>query len=63
LYEKFQQIITFKGITSYRVAKDTGISTTTLSDWKHGKSKPKADKLIKLADYLGVSLDYLVRND
>jgi transcriptional regulator with XRE-family HTH domain len=42
------------------VAKDTGISQATLSDWKNGISVPKVDKLAKIADYLGVSLDYLL---
>lgn len=41
------------------MAKDTGISQVTLSDWKNGKSTPKNDKLQIIADYFGVSLDYL----
>lgn len=49
-----------KGITSYKLAKDTEISQNTLSDWKNGRSIPKADKLTKIADYLGISLDYLI---
>jgi transcriptional regulator with XRE-family HTH domain len=32
----------------------------TLSDWKRGKSKPKADKMKKIADVLNVSVDYLI---
>ena len=32
----------------------------TLSDWKNGKTTPKQDKLLKIADYFGVSLDYLM---
>lgn len=51
-YERFAEIITAKSITSYRVAVDTGISPMTLSDWKNGKSKPKLDKMLKIASYL-----------
>ena len=35
----------------------------TLSDWKNGKSTPKQDKLMKIADYFGVSLDYLMTGE
>ena len=60
LYEKFEQLITKKGITTYRVAKDTGIAPTVFSDWKTGKSKPKVDKLMILAKYFNVSIEYFL---
>jgi len=50
-------------MTAYRVAKDTEISTSTLSDWKTGRSIPKVDKLKKIADYFGVSITYFLEND
>ena len=58
MYEKFKQLLEKRGITAYRVAKDTGIPQTTFCDWKAGKSSPKADKLIKIAEYLGVPVGY-----
>jgi transcriptional regulator with XRE-family HTH domain len=61
MYDNFRHIIEGKGITPYRVAKDTKIPTSTMSDWKNGKSVPKMDKLVKIADYLGVSLEELVK--
>lgn len=30
------------------------------SDWKSGKSKPKVDKLKKIADYFGVTIEYFL---
>lgn len=60
MYQKFLNIISEKGISPYRVAKDTGISTATMSDWKMGRYKPKLDKLQKIATYLGVSLEELI---
>ena len=60
MYEIFERLLKAKGISAYRVSKDTGISTATLSDWKTGKSTPKADKLQKIADYFCVSVDYLM---
>lgn len=61
MYEKYAQLRDARGITDYEVAKSTGISTATLTNWKQGNYAPKADKLIKIADYFGVTLDYLVR--
>ena len=61
LYDKFRQIIENKGITSYRVSKDTGISQSTLSDWKKGLYTPKLDKLLKIAEYLSVPLEELIK--
>lgn len=63
MYEIFDELIKQKGLSAYKVAKDTGISQTTLSDWKRGRSIPKTDKLQKIADYLGVTLDYLLGNE
>lgn len=58
-YELFAKIIEAKGVTPYRIAKDTGLTTVLFTDWKKGKSKPKYDKLKIIADYLGVSVEYL----
>lgn len=60
MYQKFEKIINKKGITPYRVSKDTGIATATLSDWKNGKTTPKTDKLVTISKYLGVKLEDLL---
>ena len=60
MYEKFKMLLEKKNITVYQVAKDTGIATSTLSEWKKGKYQPKIDKMKKLADYFGVSIDYFL---
>ena len=62
-YEKYAAIRDLKGITDYQVWKDTGIATATLSDWKNGISMPKQEKLQKIADYFGVTVDYLMTGE
>jgi transcriptional regulator with XRE-family HTH domain len=42
------------------VSKDTGISTATLSNWKNGAYVPKVDKLMILAKYFDVSIEYFL---
>ena len=59
-YEIFKKLMEERNLTSYKVAQETGISQATLSDWKNGKCKPKADKMKMLSMYFGVDLDYLM---
>lgn len=59
-YENYAMIRDKLGLTDYRVAKETGIGTATMSSWKNGRYVPKTDKLQQIADYLHVSLDYLL---
>lgn len=60
MYENFSKLLQLKGVTPYKVSKETGVSQSTLSDWKRGLSTPKQDKLQKIADYFNVSLEYLM---
>ncbi len=60
MYDTFVNLLQKYGVTSYKVAKETGISQTTFSNWKSGRSTPKADALQKIADYFGVTIDYLM---
>lgn len=60
MYEYFQCLLDKYGVTAYKVAKETGISTATLTNWKRGRYTPKPDKLQKIADYFGVPLSYLL---
>lgn len=60
MYSKYVKLRNDKGITDYRVAIDTGIRRSTFSDWKSGRSTPKQDKLQKIADFFGVSVDFLI---
>ena len=60
MYEIYQRLLDEKGLKNSDVARATGISNMTLSDWKRGKSVPKSDKMRKIAEYLNVSLDYLM---
>lgn len=59
MYEIFEKLCENKGIKPYGVAKETGVSTATLTSWKQGKYTPKDEKLQKLADFFGVSTEYL----
>lgn len=59
MYEIYQRLLDEKGLKNSDIARATGISNMTLSDWKRGVSKPKEDKMRKIAEFLGVTFDYL----
>lgn len=63
MYKKFEKLLKKTGKTAYRVSKDTGISTATLSSWKTGEYQPKIDKLKILADYFEVPLEYFLEEE
>ena len=62
MYKKFLELLAKTDKTPYQVAKDTGLSTATLSSWKAGVYTPKIDKLQKLADYFGVDIKYFLED-
>ena len=59
MYEIFKKLCEQKEVKPNDVAKATGVSAQTFTDWKHGKYEPKHEKLQKIADYFGVSVEYL----
>lgn len=56
----FVDFIQSNGITPYRIAKETGISQGLMNEYKNGKKLPTLQNIIKIADYLDISVDYLL---
>lgn len=59
VWKRIESLLNRENISAYKLGKDTGISTASLTDWKKGRSSPKLDKLKTIADYFGVSVYYL----
>ena len=59
MYEIYCKLRDEKGCKDADVSKATGITKSTFSDWKSGRSKPKGEKLRKIADFFEVSVEYL----
>lgn len=49
-----------KKLTQADVASALQIGRSTYTKYESGKSKPVSEMLIKIADYFGVSIDYLL---
>lgn len=63
MYEVFERLCRDKGVRPSDVSKATGISAATFSSWKSGAYAPKTDKLQKIAEYFGVTVEYLMTGE
>lgn len=60
MFERIESLCKERKITLNKLSTDTGIPYTCLHDYKTGRSKPKADKLLIIAKYFGVPLEELI---
>ena len=61
LAEKILSLRTEKGMSQDSLAEKLEVSRQSVSKWETGQSTPDLDKIIRLADLFGVSVDELVR--
>jgi transcriptional regulator with XRE-family HTH domain len=60
IYSRIEVLIASRKMTKKAFCEDVGISTGNFGDWKRGKSVPSANKLVEIAKYFDVSLDWLM---
>lgn len=58
LRERVKELANNKGLSLPNLESELGFGSGTIVKWD--KSTPNVDKLKKVADYFGVSIDYLV---
>lgn len=63
MYSVFQSLLEQRGVSASDVAKATGITASTFTAWKKGTSQPNTQKMIKLAEYFGVPVEYLMTGE
>lgn len=63
MYEIYEKLLQKFGVTTYQVAKATGISQSTFSAWKTRRNLISPEKGKLIADYFGVSLGYLMGSE
>ena len=60
MYEVFEQLLQKFGVTTADVCKATGIGQSTMSNWKNRRNLLSGKNAQLIADYFGVSVDYLM---
>lgn len=63
MYEEYARLRDLLGLKDADVAKATGLSRSTLSQWKAGKNSPKAAALLKIANCIKVPVDWLIEKE
>lgn len=60
LARKLEALRTARGVSVREVARSVGATYSTCPRWFDGRSVPRLDEAMRLADYFGISLDELV---
>ena len=60
--ERLKELRRQAGLTQVDVAEKLGISQPAYASWERGVKKPTQENLVKIAQILNVSVDYLVGN-
>ena len=60
--ERLKELRKKANFTQVEVAEKLGISQPAYASWERGVKKPTQDNLVKIAQILNVSVDYLVGN-
>ncbi len=63
LSEKILSLRTARGLSQGDLAEKLEVSRQSVSKWETGQSIPDLDKVIKLADFFGVTTDCLLREN
>ena len=58
--EKINELRNKNNITQLALAKELGVSRSSVNAWEMGISMPTIDRLIDIAEYFHVSVDYLL---
>lgn len=61
IYERIESLRKSKGLSQGKLEKQLGFSNGSISKWKN--STPKVERLQKLADFFGVSVEYLMTGE
>lgn len=60
LFENIKRIRKARNLTQDEVAEACGVDRATISKWETGEFSPRVDKLVKLANILGCTVDELL---
>lgn len=63
MYSVYAELRDKMGVKDIDVSRALGFHPSVISDWKRGKASPKYDKMKMIADYFGVSVEYLTTGE
>jgi transcriptional regulator with XRE-family HTH domain len=63
MYSVYADLRDKMGVKDMDVSRALGFHPSVISDWKRGKANPKYDKLKQIADFFGVTVEYLTTGE
>lgn len=57
------QLMDTKGVSAYKLSKETGLSESVISRWRSGEQSPSVSSLVKVAHYFQCGLSELMKGD
>lgn len=61
--ERIQNLRKAKGVSQEELAEVAGVSRQAVSKWESEQSLPEIDKVLLIAEYFGVTTDYLLKGE
>lgn len=63
LCDKIKELRKSHGKSQVEIANELSVTKQTVSNWENNNIQPSVDMLVKIADYFGVSTDYLLERN
>ena len=60
LSQTLDKLMSERDVSAYKISKATGISDRLIGYWRKGEKLPGAENLLTIANYFGISVDYLL---
>ena len=57
--ERFNELLRSRGINAVTLAREIGVPRSIVYEWRSGVRDPSLENMLRVADYFGVSLEYL----
>lgn len=63
MIDRILNLLKMRGATAKELARILGLNSGVVTDWKRGKATPSANSILMMADYFGVTTDYILRGE
>ena len=60
LSQTLDKLMSERDVSAYKISKATGISDRLIGYWRKGEKLPGAENLLTIANYFGISVDYVL---
>ena len=63
LNDRIRQLREASGLTQVELARELAVTKQSVSNWENNNIQPSVEMVIAIADFFGVTMDYLLGRD